>query len=427
MILAYRILTTVLYPLLLILIYCRKIFKKEDPERYKEKILISNFKIKDKGDSKLIWFHAASIGEFKSILPIIQELSIKYPNLQFLSTTTTLSSGNLAKIELQKYKNVEHRYFPLDVPFLIEKFISLWRPDRIFLVDSEIWPNLIFKAQQLKVPIALINGRLTFRSYKRWRRFKNTAKKIFGVFHLCLCSNNETANYLRKFDARNVYFKGNLKLIGEIEEKNIKNINEKFLKEKKFWFAASIHKEESLFCLKTHMELKKNLKEIVSIIAPRHIQTSKEIESLAKKFGLKVQILNKDENILEDKEIIIINYFGELQNYFKYTKSVFMGKSTIKRLKDDSGQNPIEAAKLKCKIYYGQYVYNFEEIYQFLEQNKIAARIRDYDELSQNLIKDLRIPNKEKSINSDKIHVLGQKTLIDTINILNIFLKNENI
>jgi 3-deoxy-D-manno-octulosonic-acid transferase len=148
---------------------------------------------------------------------------------------------------------------------------------------------------------------------------------------------------------------------------------------------------------------------------------------LAKKFGLKVQILNKDENILEDKEIIIINYFGELQNYFKYTKSVFMGKSTIKRLKDDSGQNPIEAAKLKCKIYYGQYVYNFEEIYQFLEQNKIAARIRDYDELSQNLIKDLRIPNKEKSINSDKIHVLGQKTLIDTINILNIFLKNENI
>jgi len=423
MILAYRILTTVLYPLLLILIYCRKIFKKEDPERYKEKILISNFKIKDKGDSKLIWFHAASIGEFKSILPIIQELSIKYPNLQFLSTTTTLSSGNLAKIELQKYKNVEHRYFPLDVPFLIEKFISLWRPDRIFLVDSEIWPNLIFKAQQLKVPIALINGRLTFRSYKRWRRFKNTAKKIFGVFYLCLCSNNETANYLRKFDARNVYFKGNLKLIGEIEEKNIKNINENFLKEKKFWFAASIHKEESLFCLKTHMELKKNLKEIVSIIAPRHIQTSKEIESLAKKFGLKVQILNKDENILEDKEIIIINYFGELQNYFKYTKSVFMGKSTIKRLKDDSGQNPIEAAKLKCKIYYGQYVYNFEEIYQFLEQNKIAARIRDYDELSQNLIKDLRIPNKEKSINSDKIHVLGQKTLIDTINILNIFFK----
>ena len=182
MILAYRILTTVLYPLLLILIYCRKIFKKEDPERYKEKILISNFKIKDKRDSKLIWFHAARIGEFKSILPIIQELSIKYPNLQFLSTTTTLSSGNLAKIELQKYKNVEHRYFPLDVPFLIEKFISLWRPDRIFLVDSEIWPNLIFKAQQLKVPIALINGRLTFRSYKRWRRFKNTAKKnIWGI------------------------------------------------------------------------------------------------------------------------------------------------------------------------------------------------------------------------------------------------------
>ena len=104
-----------------------------------------------------------------------------------------------------------------------------------------------------------------------------------------------------------------------------------------------------------------------------------------------------------------------------------MGKSTIKRLKNDSGQNPIEAAKLKCKIYFGQYVYNFEEIYQILVQNKIATKIKDYHELSQNIIKDLRIPNNEKSISSDKIQDLGRKTLIDTINVLNSFLKNENI
>ena len=140
-----------------------------------------------------------------------------------------------------------------------------------------------------------------------------------------------------------------------------------------------------------------------------------------------MQIINKDEHILKDKEIIIINYFGELQSYFKYSKSVFMGKSTIKKLKNDSGQNPIEAAKLKCKIYFGQYVYNFEEIYQILVQNKIATKIKDYHELSQNIIKDLRIPNNEKSISSDKIQDLGRKTLIDTINVLNSFLKNENI
>ena len=117
MIIAYKIFTTILYPFLFIFLYVRKIIKKEDPTRYKEKILSSCFNINKKDDAKLIWFHAASIGEFKSIIPIINQLNTKNKNLKFLITTTTLSSGNMANIELKKFVNVEHRYFPLDVPF----------------------------------------------------------------------------------------------------------------------------------------------------------------------------------------------------------------------------------------------------------------------------------------------------------------------
>ena len=123
--------TTILYPFLILFIFLRKFFRKEDPIRFKEKILISHFRI-NKKNSKLIWFHAASIGEFKSIIPILKQLNKDNLNLQFLITTTTLSSGNLAKIELEEFDNVEHRYFPLDVPFLIEKFLFLWKPDKIF-------------------------------------------------------------------------------------------------------------------------------------------------------------------------------------------------------------------------------------------------------------------------------------------------------
>ncbi len=123
MILAYRILTTILYPLLLIYLYYRKLKNKEDPIRYKEKIFTSHFKVKRKNKSKLIWFHAASIGEFKSIIPIIEQLNILNKNYEYLITTTTLSSANLAKIELEKFNNVEHRFFPFDVNFLIEKFL----------------------------------------------------------------------------------------------------------------------------------------------------------------------------------------------------------------------------------------------------------------------------------------------------------------
>ena len=187
--LLYRNLAIIIYPLLIILIFLRKIFNKEDSKRYKEKIFTSNFNVKRTYSSKLILFHAASIGELKSILPIIKELEKKHDNLEFLVTTLTTSSANLAKIELKKFKNATHRFLPLDVNFLMKKFLSLWKPDAIFLVDSEIWPNLIFLANQRKIPLGIINARLTKKTYDRWNLFPQMARSIFSLFSLCIVSN----------------------------------------------------------------------------------------------------------------------------------------------------------------------------------------------------------------------------------------------
>ena len=123
MILIYRIFTTLIYPLLFVYIYYRKILKKEDPSRYKEKILISSFGANRKKNSKLIWFHAASIGEFKSIVPIIKELNDKNKNLEFLITTLTLSSSNLVKEEFENFDNIHHSFLPFDVSFPV--FVSM--------------------------------------------------------------------------------------------------------------------------------------------------------------------------------------------------------------------------------------------------------------------------------------------------------------
>ena len=128
---------------------------------------------------------------------------------------------------------------------------------------------------------------------------------------------------------------------------------------------------------------------------------------------------------MKKKEIIIINSFGVLQEYFKFSKSVFMGKSLIKKLKNDSGQNPIDAAKLKCKIYHGPYVYNFKEIYEILKKNNISKQIKNYKELSSNLIRDLRYPIKKNNNSVDIINDLGQKTLNDTMKNINSFIFNE--
>ena len=177
--------------------------------------------------------------------------------------------------------------------------------------------------------------------------------------------------------------------------------------------------------MKTHLRIKQKYKDILTIIAPRHIERAQDIKSLSKKFNFESQILNKGEPIMKKKEIIIINSFGVLQEYFKFSKSVFMGKSLIRKLKNDSGQNPIDAAKLKCKIYHGPYVYNFKEIYKILKKNNISKKIENYKQLSANLISDLKSPIKKSNRSVSIINDLGQKTLNDTMKNINNFISND--
>ena len=424
MILIYRIITTIIFPVLITIIFIRKLLNKEDSERYKEKIFSSKFNVLKKKNSKLIWFHAASIGEIKSVIPIIKELRKNNERLEFLLTTVTLSSGNLIKNEIKDYDNIYHRYFPIDVEFLIKKFIISWKPSAIFLVDSEIWPNLIFQAKRLKIPLAIINARLTKRSFERWMMVPKSAKLIFSKFNLCLVSNNETKSYLSQLEAKNINYFGNIKLINNFENISSKDENINFLKEKKFWFAASTHKNEEKFCLDVHLELKKSFKQIFTIIAPRHIQRVNEIKKLCGNFNLNFQVLKKGEKIVDDKEIIIINSFGILPSYFKFAKSVLMGKSLFKNYGKVGGQNPIEAARLGCKIYHGPFVKNFEEIYKTLEENKIAKKITNKSELVEYLIQDLDNEEKEIEKYSSIVNNLSNKILSNTMAEINKLLKN---
>tara|TARA_Y100000817_G_C16860084_1_gene545426 strand:+ start:2598 stop:3881 length:1284 start_codon:yes stop_codon:yes gene_type:complete len=427
MLVFYRVLTSLLYPVLCILIYLRKILKKEDPKRYKEKIFSSSFKFSKDKNKKLFWLHAASIGEFKSILPIIDELNNKNKKLEFLITTTTLSSSHVAKEELKKYNNVHHRFFPLDVGFLISKFLDIHKPNALFLVDSEIWPNLITFTYKRKIPIALINARITSKSYSRWMMFPKSAKKIFSKINICLSSNSETQNYLDRLGASNVFFYGNIKLIKRTNVRKIINKNKKILLENKFWLAASTHVGEDNFCIQTHKELKKEFENIKTIIAPRHIDRAKKIKYLCEKNGIRSQILNDNEIISLDSEILILNSFGILQNYYKYIKSVFIGKSLVKELRLQGGQNPLDAANLGCKIYHGPYVQNFKEIYNILSKHNISKQINDYLNLSNYIKNDLLSPKKDEDKFSKIIENYSQETLTKTINIIEKYLMNENI
>ncbi len=423
MILIYRLLTSILYPFFAFVIFYRKLINKEDPNRFKEKILPSYFYPERDHKKKLIWFHAASIGEVQSVFPVIESLQNEKKNIEFLITTTTFSASNIVKKHFDKYKDIKHRFLPLDIDFLIKSFLNKWKPNLALFVDSEIWPNFINEINKNKIPIILINGRITKKSFLRWMMVPSLAKKIFRNINLCLPSSKESEEYLKKLSVQNIKYFGNIKLSGKIEKNNLSDKNLEKLKDKKFWCAASTHKGEENFCLKVHKNLKKILGDIITIIIPRHITRSNEISLLCKKQMLKFQILNENEELDVKKEIIILNSFGSLFRYYKISKSVFIGKSMLKRLEKVGGQNPIEAAKFGCKIYHGPYVYNFNEIYDLLKKHNVSEEVNNDKDLSKKLANDFNNHNMDLDKIAEDINRLGNTILDKTIKEIDKFIK----
>ena len=408
MIFFYRILTYFFFPVLVAIIFIRKYLKKEDKIRFKEKMFI-NEPVLPK-NKKIIWIHAASIGETNSVLPLITKLIKENEGILILLTSTTLSSSQLIEREKFNKNNFQHRFFPLDVQFLVKKFLNKWKPELVIFVDSEVWPNYLLEISERKIPLVLLNGRITMKTFNRWKLISKFSLKLFGLYDLCLASSKDSENNLRSLGATNVKFIGNLKFCSNIsnEKKNYKL--KSIFNMHNIWCAASTHPLEEKIILKVHNLIKQNGIKIITIIIPRHINRSKEINRMAIDFNTKSQIINKFEEISKNSEILIINSIGEMIHYFNQCDSIFMGKSLSKKVIKVGGQNPIEPAKCGCKIYHGPYVSNFKEIYEFLKEKKITYEVTNEIDLSQSLIKDFNNKNKNK-INIDEINHYGDQIL----------------
>ena len=409
----YKFLSFILYPIFLTIFFLRILLTKENWESFKEKFLF-NHKENQSDHGKLIWFHAASIGEATSIFPIIKNLIKRNSELKILITTVTLSSSKIIKKEFSNEKKVIHQFLPLDIPFLVDKFLNNWKPSSVLFIDSEIWPNFIFKLKERSIFLALINGRITKKTFNRWLLVKKFADKIFSSFDLCLASSKESLEYLKNLNVKNAKYFGNLKFAPQSNSNSSGDERILNLKNRKVWCAANTHFDEEAFCFKTHIKIKKVFSNVLTIIIPRHINRTKSILKNSEKYGLKTEIFNNQKEINPETEIALINTFGQLQKFFKICKSVFIGKSMIKRLELVGGQNPIEAAKLGCKIYYGPYVYNFQEIYDLLTKFEVSEKVYNEKELSSKISADL---NVDKRILDEKIGIiddLGKKILNDT-------------
>ncbi len=412
--LIYFFITTIINYILKIYLYFRIFKKKEDPSRFKEKLAI--YSIKNNYEN-LIWFHCASIGELKSVFPII-DYYLEKKKFNILVTTITLSSYKIFEKKYKKKRNIIHQFAPIDSPQIVKRFFSEWRPIFIFFTESEMWPNQILEAKKLGIPIILINARLSQKSFKKWLIVKNFASKILRSFNLILCQSKESLKHFKYFNTNNVEMIGNLKFIINDNEK-IVDIENKNLINKKIFLALSTHRTEENVCIEAHKILKKYYPNLLTIIIPRHIHRIKEIEITVKKSQLNYLIANSFSSIKNNYDIIIVNSYGETQNYLRFSKFVFIGGSLIKH----GGQNPLEVALNNSVILHGPYVNNFFEIYEFLNNLGSSFKINSTEDLINRL---KEIFNSNKVIDTKiKIKEIGKEIYNNTITKLETYLSTK--
>jgi len=404
----YRILINLVLLLSPIIILFRIIKKKEHPTRFSEKLGISS---KNRMQGKVIWFHGSSVGEVLSIMPLIERLEKNSKIKQIVITSSTLSSSKV----LEKYKlnKTVHQFFPIDANLIIKKFLNYWKPTAVFFVESEIWPNTIQNLHKRNIKIALLNARITNKTFTKWFKFKSFSKDIFNKFDLCLCQNKETKLYLKKLGTKNIKNLGNLKFS---ESKKIKKINKiknfKLLNNKNILFGGiSTHYDEEIFCGKVHLELKNKYKKFISIIIPRHVNRAESIKNDLENLKLKVHLHSSKINIENDTDIYLVDTYGETKSFLNMCKVVYLGGSIIKR----GGQNPLEAARSGCKVIHGSNVNNFKEIYALLNNIGVSSKINGVKDAKIKIIKNLKTNVKQKK-NIVKINQLGRK-ILNSINL----------
>ena len=407
----YKILINIIFFFSPFIIIYRIIKGKENLKRLKEKF---GFFTKKRNEGRLIWFHGASVGEIQSVIPLIEKFEKNKSINQILITSNTVSSSSI--IEKLKLKKTIHQFFPIDIDFISKKFLSYWKPSRVFFIDSEIWPITINNLFEKKIPITLLNGRITKKTYKRWLFFSDFAKAIFNKFELCLTSNNESKKYLIRLGAKKVKFIGNLKYSqSENENSNLNKSLVKYINSRNTWCASSTHHDEEITCGLAHIKLKKKYKNLLTIIIPRHVSRAGEIESKLNELNLKVHLDHPKKKVNSNTDIYLVNSYGKTKLFYKICKNIFLGGSLIVH----GGQNPLEAARYGCNILHGPHISNFNEIYKFLNKKKLSKKVYNLNNLSDSITKNFNKKKHSKKIIKN-LYFTGMKILKKTYKEINL-------
>jgi len=373
---AYRALTAMAQPLAPLLLMVRRRQGKEDPSRLSERLGRPGM---PRPAGRLVWFHAASVGETVSILPLIAALAERRHSLSFLLTTGTVTSAKLAAQRLGP--RTIHQYAPLDVPGYVRSFLDHWRPDLAVFTESEIWPNLILESSARGIPLTLVNARMTSRSYRRWRRNSGVARPLFSRFALVLAQSEALARRFKRLGASGATVSGNLKIdtppppVDQLELERLKAA----LEGRPLLLAAATHEGEEAIVAEAHRRLREQLPQLLTIIAPRHPERGPAIAEWLRSQGIAAVRRAVGELPARDCEIYIADTLGELGTFYRLATVAFIGGSLV----DRGGHNPIEAVRHGAVVLTGPHWQNFNDTYEALIERGGAIAVRSAAELAE--------------------------------------------
>jgi 3-deoxy-D-manno-octulosonic-acid transferase len=363
--LAYRYATTALAPIAPLALSRRALRGKEDRARMGERL--GHAKIA-RPTGQLVWIHGASVGECIAALPLI-DLLLKTGNRSVLVTSGTVTSAGLMAERLPP--RAFHQFAPIDAPGAVKRFLDHWRPDAALFVDSEIWPNLLVAAHARGVALALVNGRMSERSFLGWRRAPKTAAAILSLYDVCLAQDGESAQRLRALGARNVEISGSLKADAPplpADESKLAALSAA-IGNRPLFLAASTHTGEEQTLLPAHDTLRRLLPGLLTVIVPRHPERSSDIAMLCGTRNTRRRSDGHEPGA--DTAVYVADTLGELGLFYRLAPCVFMGGSLVQH----GGQNPLEAARLSRAIMAGPHTGNFAPAFDAIFAAQGSGRV----------------------------------------------------
>ncbi len=386
----YRLAWKLGSPIADIYFWRRKKQGKEDINRFDERLGVPSLA---RPNSKLVWVHAASVGEAVSVLPLIEDMLSGNAWIHIMVTTGTVTSAYILQQRLPK--RAFHQYVPIDKQQYVEEFVEYWQPDLAIWVESEFWPNLILETKRLGCPIVLLNARMSDKSYERWQKFRRFANTVLNCFDLVLPQTREDAAKLRALGAKNIKFLGNLKYGARplpIDEQKFAELQD-MIGSRMVWLAASTHPGEEEEILRAHLKIKEKNYTVLTVIVPRHPQRGAEVRDICSEYA-NVALRSNGDKVFDDTDIYVADTLGELGMFYRIAPIVFIGGSFVER----GGHNPIEPAHLDSAIICGPYMDNFTEIVNEFEAAGALTRATDAKDLAYKVFELWQNPQKRTAM-----------------------------